>query len=977
MLRVPSILILVLVLGLGAVAQEADIEVLFAEQGPVIDGEVDDVWTTVAAQPWGAVFSGNPTPEDNSFEWRVLWNGEGLFLLIDVTDDIKVNDSALHWLDDSVEFYFDGGNSKDAGPALVGDNRQHSFGWDATDIQGTNTATAGCEHAQVDTETGWRLELYFPWSSLLGSVPQAGDLFGIDVFRNDDDGANRESQVGTFADDGGDWSNPADWGTAVLVYGAQPKSFDPNPNNGVSDVLRDATLSWKPGDSALTHNVYLGTREDALELVGEGLSVARYDAERPMLIETPYYWRVDDVAADGTVTPGDTWRFKTEPLAMPLTNVTVEGSSAFAEVTGAEKTIDGSGLDDMDRHGTAGETMWLSGVDDTSPTLTYTFDKVYKLHEMWVWNQNQSLEDIAGFGAKDVTVEVSVDGDSWMLVPDVPSFAQGSGEPGYAANTVVAFGGAVAKYVKLTVTSSYDGPGTQAGLSEVRFTIIPTYARELQPADGTVLGGVNVTFQWRPGREAVTHDVVLSTDLTAVEDSSAVIGSTHDKHFSPDTLAYNSQYYYRINEVNEAETPSTWYGDILVLSTPTQLVIDDMEAYDTYPEDDVAIEDELYAFNVWADGYGVEHNGSEVGPSPDNVNKNRGAQAMPLHYNNAEEGDVSEITRSFDPPLNLSAGTGLKTVEFYFSPAWDNTGGQLYVKINGVQVDYDGPADALVRLGFRKWSIVLADVAGVDLSAVTSLTIGIKGLGAGTVVIDDVVATTDARNLVTPIEPTVAPILHLAFDGDLTDSAGDLDGTYHTNQAENDPIYSAGVNGQALEFDIAKQERVNIVGYPGVLPDEDGVQQPYTVATWVKTEEAIGAICGFGTFAGGQRIVFRFSNGRLICQGGNGNRQGNVNANNGEWQHVAMTMAEGGAWADCVIYLNGVAGLGNAANANSVVIVPGNDFGIGFRAPRGWQWQFTGSMDEFMLFDQALSEAEIAGLAGVTSAFDSLISGLN
>ncbi|MCH8218391.1 MAG: hypothetical protein IH892_16660, partial [Planctomycetes bacterium] len=74
----------------------------------------------------------------------------------------------------------------------------------------------------------------------------------------------------------------------------------------------------------------------------------------------------------------------------------------------------------------------------------------------------------------------------------------------------------------------------------------------------------------------------------------------------------------------------------------------------------------------------------------------------------------------------------------------DNTGGQLYVKINDTRVAYDGDASNLMRSEWSQWYIPLANVAG-NLSRVNSLTIGIDGGGAGVVYVDDIFLTPDAR----------------------------------------------------------------------------------------------------------------------------------------------------------------------------------------------------------------------------------------
>ena len=100
----------------------------------------------------------------------------------------------------------------------------------------------------------------------------------------------------------------------------------------------------------------------------------------------------------------------------------------FQAGMGPEKTIDGSGLTG-DLHGTEPTTMWLStGVQPN--WIQYEFDKVYRLHQLWVWNSNQLIEGFLGFGAKKVTVETSTDGTTWTPVANVPEFARAPGAAG-------------------------------------------------------------------------------------------------------------------------------------------------------------------------------------------------------------------------------------------------------------------------------------------------------------------------------------------------------------------------------------------------------------------------------------------------------------------------------------------------------------------------------------------------------------------
>jgi len=71
-------------------------------------------------------------------------------------------------------------------------------------------------------------------------------------------------------------------------------------------------------------------------------------------------------------------------------------------------------------------------VTPTPAWIQYEFDKPYRLYQMWVWNSNQSMEFVMGYGAKDVLVETSLEGATWTAIAGVPPFAQASSKEGYA-----------------------------------------------------------------------------------------------------------------------------------------------------------------------------------------------------------------------------------------------------------------------------------------------------------------------------------------------------------------------------------------------------------------------------------------------------------------------------------------------------------------------------------------------------------------
>jgi hypothetical protein len=529
------------------------------------------------------------------------------------------------------------------------------------------------------------------------------------------------------------------------VYGslAISQATDPNPLDGATDVSRDVSLGWQSGESAATHDVYLGTDFDdvnsataaSLIRVSSGQAAATYDPPGRLEFGKTYYWRIDEVnaAPDFTVFKGDVWSFTVEPYVYPITNIAASASSSSATM-GPEKTIDGSGLDADDLHGTVDTTMWLSNSAVPMPAwIEYQFDRTYKLHEMWVWNSNQSLEPFAGIGAKDVTVEYATGADDWQVLPGVAEFARASGAAGYAHDITINFGGVAARKVQLTINSNWGGFMPQTGLSEVRFYYLPVHAREPQPAAAaTDVNPNGLTLTWRAGREAASHDVYLGTDQAAVADGTAPKVSTVEPSHAP-VVEIDATYFWKVNEVNTAEAVSTWQGDVWSFSTPQFLAVDDFESYNDQENMGTRI------YETWIDGWDAPAtNGGLVGystaPFAEKTVVHGGKQSMPFSYNNSGTAKTSEATRTFAAAQDW-AGLGGKTLVLFFYGDTANTG-LLYVKINGKKIAYDGASTAIARPWWTQWNVNLA-ASGVNLHSVTSISIGVEGSGSGKLLLDD------------------------------------------------------------------------------------------------------------------------------------------------------------------------------------------------------------------------------------------------
>ncbi len=458
----------------------------------------------------------------------------------------------------------------------------------------------------------------------------------------------------------------------VMMGTPSVQATEPSPADGATDVPRDVVLSWTASEFAVNHDVYFGTSpEDVNNATTSADPSGTYAGRQSLTAYAPeglefgqdYFWRIDEVNAppDSTVFKGAVWQFRTEPFAVSITgeNITATASSSNSSDEEPGKTIDGSGLNAESLHSADNAHMWLSSITGSQPTwIQYEFNRVYKLHQMMVWNHNSLLEQAFGLGIRDATIEHSLDGQNWTTLGEAHELTRAPGAAGYASNTTIDMSGTAAKFVKITANTNWGGVVEQYGLSEVRFLSIPVQAREPDPASGSTGMSVdNVTLTWRAGREAAEHRVYLSDDEQAVLDETvspvSVPAESSFTSYDTGSLDLNRTYYWKINEVNEAEATAVWQGDIWNFTTQDHLVVDDFESYNDLNPDDP---ESNRIFLTWMDGFEDPANGSLVGhdapPFTETTIVHGGEQSMPFYYDNTTA-DLSEATADV---ANLAAG---------------------------------------------------------------------------------------------------------------------------------------------------------------------------------------------------------------------------------------------------------------------------------------------------------------------------------
>ncbi|MFC1765455.1 LamG-like jellyroll fold domain-containing protein [Planctomycetota bacterium] len=501
----------------------------------------------------------------------------------------------------------------------------------------------------------------------------------------------------------------------------------PSPSNGEPDVPRDTDLTWGPGKFSNGHDVYFGTRFDDVNTATpasdayqgtQTLEDTRFDPGI-MAFDATYFWRIDEVndAHPDKLWKGTVWSFEAEPIGVQVDPnlLTVEASSQNSDEENPDNTISNEGLNDDGSHSQDTSTMWRS---DTSAVgeawIRYDLSQPQKLLEMLVWNHNSSLEADAGFGIKDALIEVSTDGVEFT------SF--GAVELAQAAETVVDMQNTVAQSVRITAQSNWGGFFPKYGLSKVRFMAIPTMARELNPADGAAdVDPMMAELTWRAGREADVHNVYLSTDEQAVIEGTVPMVTVPEISYVLD-LNLDMTYYWRVDEVNDLEDPAVWAGGVQNFSTAASIVVDDMESY------------KVNMWETWADGYEDPTNGALVGngweATPETEIVYEGSQSMPVTYGDAGIQN-SWTTRAIDSPKDWSQH-GIKSLSLFFHGSVDNVVGQLYVKINDTQFDYQGAATDIQTAEWYEWTIDLSGITAVD-----TLTVGVLG-GSGQIYVDNI-----------------------------------------------------------------------------------------------------------------------------------------------------------------------------------------------------------------------------------------------
>jgi hypothetical protein len=490
----------------------------------------------------------------------------------------------------------------------------------------------------------------------------------------------------------------------IQMFGAG-QAYDPDPNNTEREVRGDAILSWIPGVYADKHDVYFGTDysdvNDANTSDTTGVYRGRRDANNydpPGFLESAetYYWRIDEVNGPN-IWKGDVWQFTT---AYPGPAIVI--GDWEQNMDGWEAGWEGSPVFDYNQ---TPETVTLGkyslGVKWeskywvlkwTAPTIPETLANTTLMFDLTAFGSD--FEDWAKCADK---IALNSNGpDGWKEYDNLATaINRNTGESEgldwgnwdeivertYSLD-ISDYDVSGATWFNINVSLQVSPEGRdhfgKAYFDNARFVDL-RLASNPDPANYATDAKREPTLSWTPGNKAATHDIYFGTNFDDVNDASRAspLGvlvrqdQAYDANtYAPGILAFDKNYYWRIDEVNESDICK---GDIWVFTIGQYIVVDDFEDYNDFTPDKI--------FQTWKDGQGYSQpvpgypgngTGSAVGsnapPWAEQSIVHGDSQSMPIKYvNDGSTGKAlySEIFRQWDTPQDWTA-ENVKALSLWF-----------------------------------------------------------------------------------------------------------------------------------------------------------------------------------------------------------------------------------------------------------------------------------------------------------------------
>jgi hypothetical protein len=425
------------------------------------------------------------------------------------------------------------------------------------------------------------------------------------------------------------------WKGNVWSFTVPPKTaYNPVPANNAKFIdTENISLSWTAGFGSKLHFVYFDDDYDTVaNATGAPPTAFTTYNPGPLDLEKTYYWRVDESDGANTYT-GDVWSFTTAKEGGGVRGDYYRGMNFENHVlTRTDPQIDFNWGDPGGPDPAVGNDQFSArwtGEVEAAFTETYTFyatgdDGV----RLWVDGQ-QLVNGWIDQGATEYSGVIDlVAGQTYSLVME------------YYEN-----GGGTTAELRWSSASTPKQIIPQAALSP------PIKASSPSPNNGATGTKLTPILRWGEGDYAASHEVYFGTDADAVANADKSspeykgAKALGDESFDPGKLAWFTQYFWRIDEVNATNPDSPWIGNLWNFTTGDFIVIDDFEDYNA---------DENQIWYSWHDGLGYgapgtpdyfagNGTGAAIGDETttsytEETIVHSGSQAMPLAYDNNKQG---------------------------------------------------------------------------------------------------------------------------------------------------------------------------------------------------------------------------------------------------------------------------------------------------------------------------------------------------
>ena len=468
---------------------------------------------------------------------------------------------------------------------------------------------------------------------------------------------------------------------------AYPYALSPEPADGALIEDTWANLSWRAGDYAVSHDVYVGENFDDVDAGAEStfqgnqtttlvtVGFPGFAYPDGLVPGTTYYWRIDEV---NDTEPNNPWKGPIWSFSIPPKTAYFPDPADGAEGVSVDVQL-----------------SWTGGFGS-------------KLHTVYFGDNFEEVDNVTGGSAQGST----------EFTPGTLKMAKTYYWRIDEFDVVETHKGNVWSF---TTEGAVGSPGPAKDAVDVTQTPVLT---------------------WAPGLGA-SHEVYFGADAASLELKAS--GNLGSERYEPGQLEWDTTYYWRVDEANNANADSPWTGPLWSFTTANFLIIDDMESYNDLDEGDPE-SNRLYL--AWIDGFeNPAVNGSVVGnfdpPFAEQTIVHSGNQSMPMAYNNAvgKSEATSVLTSNRDWTVN-----GVNTLTIWFRGSAGNAAETLYVVLNGsASVDNDNP-DAAQKTSWTAWNIDLQAFAdqGVNLANVSSITLGLGNTsnpvagGSGMMYFDDI-----------------------------------------------------------------------------------------------------------------------------------------------------------------------------------------------------------------------------------------------